>query len=86
MCVRWVPLLCMLWVGIVRECVSLGGSVCVSACGEAKEHQSPLSSQSQATENLHLIVNVVKIITQKTSLALKLCALDLVPECGTSFY
>lgn len=50
-----------------------------------QKHQSPSSGQNQAAENLHLIANVVKIIMQKTELALQLCVLDLVPECGTSF-
>lgn len=55
-------------------------------CAEIQKHQSPLASQIQAAENLHLIADVVKIIPRKSRLAWHPRALDLVPECETSFY
>jgi hypothetical protein len=50
------------------------------------EAPQPLVQSDWAAESLRLIANVVKIITQKTKLALKLCVLDLVPERRTAFY
>lgn len=52
----------------------------------APEAPEPLVQSQSDHGNLHLIASVVKIITQKSRPALKLCALDFVPECGPSFY